>query len=253
MPKQFVLGRGWLPLSWRFRIFFSHHRRFFTLVGAFIVFLTFVVKEGMRESQKELVESVRAAENDFRSDVKNAENSIRLDRIEKELSLLEFKQNQNQSQNKIDVLRRESETAEKLNSIAMSMQNTIKLWKKVGNPDKNELSKIAEMRHNVAIAARNYQLVFETDLALARYDDPEEQKSGNDKDDLFEKLQKSIEPVLKQSNDMSNLVFKDVEEIRERDEKRLRRVTLASYVLFGLGWTIAFIGKLYGVNVGESE
>jgi hypothetical protein len=62
--------------------FFRRHNRLLTFAGALIVFVTFLVKEGKRESLKDLADSVDAAESVFviRSD--NFTTPVQLARVE---------------------------------------------------------------------------------------------------------------------------------------------------------------------------
>jgi hypothetical protein len=47
------------------KLFFKRHNRLFTLLGAFIVFATFVVKEGLRDYYKDLETDVSEANGVF--------------------------------------------------------------------------------------------------------------------------------------------------------------------------------------------
>src|SRR5882672_6760922 len=60
---------GFMTHSWKknfdLSLFFRRHNRLLTFAGALIVFVTFLVKEGKRESLKDLADSVDAAESVF--------------------------------------------------------------------------------------------------------------------------------------------------------------------------------------------
>jgi hypothetical protein len=47
------------------KAFYIRHDRFFTLLGSLIIFVTFVVKEGISDNLKDLVSSIQTAENMF--------------------------------------------------------------------------------------------------------------------------------------------------------------------------------------------
>jgi hypothetical protein len=61
--------------------FLRKHNRILTFVGALVVFLTFVIKEGLREHLKDLVEALGSAQNIFRIRNENAEMLGLLERI----------------------------------------------------------------------------------------------------------------------------------------------------------------------------
>lgn len=62
------------------RAFFRRHGKWVSFVGAIIVFLTFVVKEGVRENLKELIASISSAEDTFatRGDTAKVELAVNL-------------------------------------------------------------------------------------------------------------------------------------------------------------------------------
>ena len=62
-----------------FRNFLRRHSRILTVLGALIVFVTFVVKEGLRDRGKDLLASVESAQTTFvmRSDVEDLRLQLR--------------------------------------------------------------------------------------------------------------------------------------------------------------------------------
>jgi hypothetical protein len=60
MTQLDLFGRK-IPLRYRVRRWLDSNRRFLTLIGALIVFVTFVVKEGMNEHLKSVVDSLDLA------------------------------------------------------------------------------------------------------------------------------------------------------------------------------------------------
>jgi hypothetical protein len=61
-----------------FRALLARHNKFFTLLGAFVVFMTFVVKEGARERLKDKLDSIHSAVDVYK--IRN-ESQIRADEI----------------------------------------------------------------------------------------------------------------------------------------------------------------------------
>ena len=58
-----------------FRNYVSRHSRLLIFVGVFIVFVTFLVKEGLRERLKDLVDSVDTAQSVFVAERENQQIS----------------------------------------------------------------------------------------------------------------------------------------------------------------------------------
>ena len=52
---------------------------------------------------------------------------------------------------------------------------------------------------------------------------------------------------------LATKTLEEADTIKKRNEHRLRLATMAGYVLYGLGWCLGLVGKLYGVEslVGE--
>ena len=148
----------------------------------------------------------------------------------------------------IDDLRALGETSERLRSVEMAVGNVSQLWRKVGKPDVKELEKLSKVQTNLKTAAQNYEEVFKTGLILS----PDPTAYGGHRYP-FGELQKNTEILLKQTKEMSNQVFSEVERIRVEDESHLHTVKWASYVLFTLGWGLALIGRIYGVETGGGE
>ena len=65
MTKQLALAEDWVPRDVRIKDFVVRHHRTLTFVGALVVFVTVVVKDGLREQLKDLVSSISAAESVF--------------------------------------------------------------------------------------------------------------------------------------------------------------------------------------------
>jgi hypothetical protein len=64
-----------------FRNYVSRHSRLLIFVGALIVFVTFLVKEGLRERLKDLVDSIDTAQSVFVAERENQQMSQRLAEI----------------------------------------------------------------------------------------------------------------------------------------------------------------------------
>src|SRR5437899_2825534 len=64
-----------------FRTFVSRHSKLLIFVGALIVFVTYLVKEGLRERLKDLVDSVDKAQSAFVAERENQQLSQRLAEI----------------------------------------------------------------------------------------------------------------------------------------------------------------------------
>jgi hypothetical protein len=66
----------------RFRLFLKRHRQSLSLVGALIVFSTFVIKDAIREEVKDTVDSLQAAEDVFVTRSENEETALTLASID---------------------------------------------------------------------------------------------------------------------------------------------------------------------------
>ena len=60
--KQLSLWKYRVPARYRLQLFFTLHPRLITYVGGIFVFFTFVVKEGYREHERDIRDSIDAAE-----------------------------------------------------------------------------------------------------------------------------------------------------------------------------------------------
>jgi hypothetical protein len=77
--------------------------------------------------------------------------------------------------------------------------------------------------------------------------------SENDTEADVENLRVHVTKYLaleRQEGTLHNKVLEVAEMEHIRRERRVRQATLASYILYPLGWTIALLGKLYGDGEG---
>jgi hypothetical protein len=210
------------------KAFYVRHDRFFTLLGSFIIFLTFIVKEGIGENLKNLASSIGSAENMFslRQETANRLSSVKS--LPPPWSQTE--PTREERKGFIDLWNRQSDAI-----VRISLDLAALL------PDKADFQKRGATINGT---------VSRTDMAIdSAKGTPEAPKTKAQIDD-------SVKAIFKQTNDNfseANLLGQDIldeaNNLKEKREGLYKIAKWASYILFTVGWSLTFYGQLS--NDGE--
>lgn len=246
MPKQLVLGKDWLPWTWRFKLSFVRHRRFLTFLGALIVFTTFIVKEGLREQLKDLASSIDSAESVFV--IRNDGNAtVRwLQRLQEQIDWIAEKIKLKGTTYSGDMIERAHSSSEIIGqvheSLTTSLDNISRLIEKIPHQEasKSEVEKLQKELQELRDHRTAFELAFNREPSM----------------DLVWKLGALLVSTQKLSDEIRDLardVLENAEKARVRRERVVSITTWASYALYTLGWGLGLLGRIYGVETGGEQ
>jgi hypothetical protein len=203
------------------KTFYMRHDRFFTFLGTLIIFLTFVIKEGISDSLKDLVGQLDAAQNIFviRQDLAFSLNNG------KPWSPLPDGQNPTNEQ-KIDTSNLSQLQTEPLLEIARDLASSL--------PDRQQFSERAD--------------AIESDLSdLPRLKAPTPgSPRRKDYDTVVENLYSKSNDVFTRASVLRHEVFEQAQQLKEKREKNYKIAKWISYFLFAFGWSLTFYGQMSG-------
>jgi hypothetical protein len=226
------------------RLFLTKHKRLISLIGALIVFLTFVTKDAIREHVKDTVDSLQSAEDVF--DIRS------------------------QHQNSVDML----------NSIS---QHVDEIWKTtpgraeyLKNDPRSDLdydigeikTLILEAEANLGILGRLVERLPASELPVkkelsgvrGRYKTLNETYtkvslgignrsiSEDDEDGWLVPLGTDSENLLADIGGLSAKARDSCEAVKRRTEGELMVFTWVSYGLYAIGWFLTLFGRLFDSN-----
>lgn len=232
----------------------ARRERLFTLLGALILFVTFIVKDSKREEYKELVAAISNAQVVFgtRDQLLTVLQRVSYTSTQLERLSLYFKHKKSSSQSEAETLADlpESFAAAEDMTETSSVQLTMlqDLVKKV--PDAPvDLKQRIEMEKTTADKL-NESLELEEGTVAA--------KTGQSDSDLEPELKledfatrinnqmnKSLK-LLQSTGQLHDEAMKVVETSRAKSEETLGWYSKGSIVLYILGWSVALCAKLYG-------
>jgi signal transduction histidine kinase len=208
-----------------------------------IVFLTFVVKEGIRDNVKDKVDSLHSALNVYqiREDAQGNDERINTfydvtaHRITTPLSSAKnFLETEEGLYGLSERVKRYNETvfnlADELPQDASLSKELDELRKAVAGTD-SALNYVVDLYTNPAGRSKSVQQELVNEGA------------SDAADALYQALQKAAL--------VGSHVKEKAKETIQKLEVSYRRVTLASYALYCLGWGLGLLGKLYGVPTGD--
>jgi hypothetical protein len=233
MAKQLWLNDEWRSTKASVEAFLRTHHRWITLLGAAIVFAMFVVKDGYRESVKEMSLSIAQAENGYTT-------SSALDKIQANLASL----------HRLVLLGRNKEGAgdninNDIEQTTYIQDTCYEIWVEVGSlqailehtPNNNsDWDNSLRSIYNKCVDEQNRLLKLQE----------EHTRTDNDEVDRVWRLGEEIEKLKSQ-------ILSSAEIARQQEEKKVRLATMASYVLYPLGWLVGLLGRLYGGGELETE
>ncbi len=195
-----------------------NRNRLLTYVGAFIVFGTFVVKDGLREHLRDAAGSISAASNVF---------AIREDNIETRLELADLKKNladkdaANRSWSDVRVVQTKSQQMYySLGAVAYLIETT---------HDEEDVPRIT---------------VLDQELTKIRFGSLDLNMSPS----TVSALSLSASALELQLAQFEDEVMQHARLKLQRKQELYDIFTWVSYVLYAIGWGLGLVGKLYGVD-----
>ena len=250
------------------KLFLRTRSQVLVVVGALIVFLTFVIKEGLREHWKGTADAIETAEYFYPLLAQSAEIRTGLRKLEDQ----QFKSTHPHSQDmllhfslfKIDekFLTNQEETLDDLEMSAANRRILIDVL-----PAENSLRKEADRLDSQLAKLRATLYAVDQEMANVNYNETlaesghtldEDQRAGE-----FDKAEPHIGAEVKQSYDaltsmglasstLSKNVLEYAKAIRARNAHYSAYAWWISAFLFALGWGLGLVGKLYGVPEAAS-
>lgn len=231
----------------------------FTLLGAAVVFMTFVAKEGVRDRLKDTIGSFESAQRAFELRDQNrnlltmmTDVRSRIVGIEERLSPAKVRVNNNIPywSDSVESVRKELQLTEQLLGNLASLNGNLPR-------DKERDSAEAECKR---LAAETTGIYLSAVKAIT--DVTDRIKVANRRLKREEEL--SIQAsVLRYINAQTNVALKvasfgtnvlqEAPKYLEEKERGYSRWTVASYFLYVLGWGLALLGKVYGVELANGE
>jgi hypothetical protein len=249
--------------------FFQRHSKGVSFIGALIIFLTFIVRDGLREHLKDLVDSINYAELAVNVDEIALLPIQRFDRIDETLQRL----NESIGDATDDIHRLQGED-KSYRKYLKAHQGTLTPANGYGGREESDsienrfsafdtelLIALASLQNSTLIAKKMGRTA-EYEDKLKRFEQRLKQIDQNAIDvrnkgnvtaaqalDSLNVLYKAGEDL----RDFSATLLSVAREQRDRDETWYSRFTILSYILFTLGWVLAVMGNFYGVAVMKTD
>jgi hypothetical protein len=221
--------------------FIRRHDKWFTTLGALIVFLTFITREGLREMARDSANSLKAGQSEYYLEKQIAAMTFQLAQVRawtdvtgrrtlgvtvQELKEASYKQRLNMDSARIETL------VMRLQSMIMGIQDLDDSERIPG------ATKIGEIITQVQTQARLLPMAASTNWEASS--------------DLVAIEKKSLE-LEQETDDLgTNLVSKEqAQSFRDSDARDY--FDEISYVLYIVGWTLALVARLVGDREPSSE
>jgi hypothetical protein len=222
----------------------SRWRRVLVLLGALIVFFTFVAREHFREKYKDLVQAIETSENIFLVGGQSTFALSELHRLRRDVQYIKgitltMSLPKHSGPAVYDSGPDFDEMRTDLDDLQRALLGTSRLLSKL--PDHRE-------HETKGLWNRIYELregAWNTTKKLSEKHKPEDaQKLVED----MNAVKNGIASLIFAINRFNEEAFKSAEQTRQSDEKLFERTTQISYFLYTLGWLLALAGKWYDVN-----
>lgn len=215
--------------------------RLLTLLGALIVFLTFVVKDAIREQVKDTVDALQAADYQFVSTSENALNLSFATEILRTANAIFHRLTAAPSDSLEDSL--EDIQPNILQDIA-TLENLKRLIEKLPGEEsslRNSLQELEGRRRALVAGSDN----LEKQAKSNKHPTEDEDDSMHDQ---LDSIGTESEDLLSDIGKLNGQALDRLTEIRRSEEQKYHRYTLMSYLLYAIGWSLALFGRLYRVD-----
>jgi hypothetical protein len=246
----------------RVRQFFVAHKRWFSFIGAVVVFATFVSKEVLRDNLKDLVGALENAQTLFELRGDNA--SLRTQIFDLQVRILDIYDKIVTSKPRSDFARDVGqnlggiyEVDEELRLVEPTLANTAELVGKLPPSDErakalNRCREELKQAHDASAEAKSTV----QNLSASRKFLPHPPPFTNDEQGQLAssvgKAANASRAVWQDVEESTLKIFEEARQYKEKKERQYKHWTLATYVLYTLGWTLGLLGSLYGVS-GEGN
>jgi len=216
------------------------HRRVLAVAGALIVFLTFIVKDAVREQVKDLVSGLQSAEDVFEIRAQHEVTVGLLNGIGQRVQLIWQSTPEGKGfLKKNDRSGVVHDITENADIIEQERANLDNLQRFIARLPKREIALQAE------VAALHERWNKHHAYYLQVISDMNQKKMTEEREfDAMAALGPESEDINLAILDLSEMAVAKSDSLRESAESRLKIYTLASYVLYTFGWSLAFFGRV---------
>lgn len=241
----------------RFKTFVNRHSDAMTIVGALIVFVTFVVKEAIGDNLREYVQSLHEAQSVFvlRQDHSVLEREVR--GLRQEVQALRPAVQQ-QDRQKLQFVRESQDFEQSEKDYIAAGGSFIALLRLITDAPHNgtetRLLAISQNMERIDADAQKINSLFQSEGSfLEKRDMVEAKMLAQQVDEQLVPFGVETKNLLEVIDSFSKDQFKEVEKKTEELETLSATTAFVSYVLYVLGWTIALMGKVSGIETVGSE
>lgn len=230
--------------------FFKRHAKFFTLVGAFVVFVTFVVKDLLRDNLKDFASALAETQLGCLLRQDNLLLSDKLDLLDTRVDELQQRSDQSKfalSEQEVQILHMIYVGQGIIKMSRLELDHIQPLVQKVSNHEQfaarfKTLNQDLDALDSTA-----------TTLVMSFRESHGKQKDWQRNYDATSEWMTHCQQAESKATDIVDDTLAAAEIDLGRDELRLKRYTSFSYALYTLGWALAVLGKLYGTEGSEVE
>jgi hypothetical protein len=230
-----------------FRNYVSRHSRLLIFVGALIVFVTFLVKEGLRERLKDLVDSIDTAQSVFVAERENQQMSQRLAEIYR-ISVVSYDNMHNPAPQPgeaypitIATIMSHYQGAYDAEQRLESELNAVDRLLEKMPTDQNREKKLNDVQ-------TQFKAVQKNDEGFRNTPSPHSTSELKENLNSAVSLEHQAWDTETAIQNLSLSILKDSGEVKKRDETYFKIATWGSYLLYCLGWGLGLIGKLFGFD-----
>jgi hypothetical protein len=232
------------------RTFLKRHHRIIIIIGAFIVFLTFVTKDAIRDQLKEETDSLQSAETLYLSWIRNNDLLVSLDDIETRIGNLQESVEKTSIPNATAKNRQTVEFVHRINRVTKGLRSLH--------------TALSPLIDKVPAYRQEYETLDKGLIEMeARQDEVsnEIQKSedaNRTEEEHIALLNRAFKgmgtsDVYSKVNEFPPKLIATFFEKKERKEKLYKNCTWLSYILYTVGWGLALIGRLAGDGMAANE
>jgi hypothetical protein len=223
--------------------FFRTHQRSLSLLGALIVFTTFIVKDAIRDHAKDLVDSIDSAESAYRSGIdltlvskEIIDTELRIDHLSEGQSAVPSFQKEH-VQVATDILTNTSLYLDKLEALNRLLpenqqdQTSIESAEQTLKEDQAQINDLFDKARQPS--------VLKSDTA--------------DDERSLSQIESRLWFQYWQARPLGDKLARKAEATKNDREARYRSITIASYGLYTLGWGLALFARILGGDDPISE
>jgi hypothetical protein len=241
------------------------HSRLLSLVGALVVFVTFVAKEGIRERMKEVTDSIEGAENVFLAQTGSSIKSIAFADLARRM-LVNQQNLERYTHPLVDkaqpgynifadrfVNERLELTWEAFQHVDTLVSNTSRLKRRLPERSTDIDDGFIFIRDNTAKLGASYKELRDNEEAEAR------PRGVNHATYLMQRFTQTVQlgawsvQLADHAYELAEEVLEAADKAREKAERRYRMWTWISYGLYSLGWGLALAGTMYGIRASGAD